>query len=125
MAYALMRRSRESGPAPLTRNPGHRPASRAGLVRHKLGGNLANTRVTLFTLMPVLQTKLEVVPPNDRFEQEADRVADQVMRTADPQVRVRSIWPARRRPMAFSACVPSARRKSGASRSRTRTNSCR
>ena len=35
--------------------------------------------------MPVLQAKLEVGVPNDRFEQEADRVADQVMRMADPQ----------------------------------------
>jgi hypothetical protein len=32
--------------------------------------------------MPVLQTKLEVGAPNDRFEQEADRVADRVMRMA-------------------------------------------
>ena len=31
------------------------------------------------------QPKLRVGPPNDRFEQEADRVADQVMRMAGPQ----------------------------------------
>ena len=34
---------------------------------------------------PALQPKLKVGPPNDRFEQQADRVADQVMRMADPQ----------------------------------------
>lgn len=34
-------------------------------------------------LLPV-QTKLAVGPPGDRYEQEADRVADQVMSTATP-----------------------------------------
>ncbi|HEY5962143.1 MAG TPA: DUF4157 domain-containing protein, partial [Polyangiaceae bacterium] len=34
--------------------------------------------------LKVLQTKLEVGAPNDRFEQEADRVAEQVMRQAAP-----------------------------------------
>jgi hypothetical protein len=32
---------------------------------------------------PVIQAKLEIGDPNDRFEQEADRVADQVMRMPD------------------------------------------
>lgn len=32
-----------------------------------------------------LQPKLKIGAPNDRFEQEADRVADQVMRMPDPQ----------------------------------------
>ena len=31
-----------------------------------------------------VQTKLEVGPPGDEFEQEADAVADQVMRMPDP-----------------------------------------
>jgi outer membrane protein OmpA-like peptidoglycan-associated protein len=35
--------------------------------------------------LPIVQTKLEVGPPNDQFEQEAERVADQVMRMADLQ----------------------------------------
>ncbi|MGH6919766.1 MAG: DUF4157 domain-containing protein, partial [Geminicoccaceae bacterium] len=35
--------------------------------------------------MPVLQLMLEVGPPNDKYEQEADRVAGAVMRMADPQ----------------------------------------
>ena len=34
---------------------------------------------------PKIQAKLEVGPPDDKYEQEADRVADQVMRIADPQ----------------------------------------
>lgn len=34
-----------------------------------------------------VQTKLTVGPPNDRYEQEADHVADQVMRMPEPQVQ--------------------------------------
>lgn len=33
-----------------------------------------------------LQTKLTVSEPGDRFEREADRVADQVMRMKDPSI---------------------------------------
>ena len=33
------------------------------------------------------QAKLKIGAPNDRFEQEADRVADQVMRMPEPQVQ--------------------------------------
>src|SRR5262245_15338294 len=35
----------------------------------------------------LLQTKLRVGAPNDRYEQEADRVADTVMRTPSPVVQ--------------------------------------
>ncbi|HVG90360.1 MAG TPA: hypothetical protein VNB54_02620, partial [Alphaproteobacteria bacterium] len=33
-----------------------------------------------------LQTKLKVGSPNDEYEQEADRVADRIMRMADPAI---------------------------------------
>src|SRR3982751_2766946 len=36
----------------------------------------------------VLQTKLNVSQPEDKYEQEADRVADQVMRMPDPAFRL-------------------------------------
>jgi len=36
--------------------------------------------------MPEIQTKLTVGPPDDEFEREADRVADQVMRMTDTSV---------------------------------------
>jgi outer membrane protein OmpA-like peptidoglycan-associated protein len=35
----------------------------------------------------VIQTKLTIGQPNDKYEQEADQVADQVMRMPDPQVQ--------------------------------------
>ena len=34
---------------------------------------------------PAIQRRIEIGEPDDRFEQEADRVADQVMRMPDPQ----------------------------------------
>ena len=37
-----------------------------------------------------LQTKLRIGQPNDKYEQEADRVADEVMRMPEPQVQRRS-----------------------------------
>ena len=36
-----------------------------------------------------IQAKLKIGAPNDKYEQEADRVADQVMRMPDPAVRLK------------------------------------
>ncbi len=49
---------------------------------------------------PVLQTKLTVNKPGDSYEQEADRVADQVMRMPDPAA-----------PVAASSASPALQRK--------------
>ena len=35
---------------------------------------------------PCVQTKLTIGPDNDKYEREADRVADQVMRMPDPNL---------------------------------------
>jgi Domain of unknown function (DUF4157) len=35
--------------------------------------------------LPLVQAKLHIAAPNDKYEQEADRVADQVMRMAEPE----------------------------------------
>jgi hypothetical protein len=35
----------------------------------------------------VIQTKLTIGQPNDKYEQEADRVADEVMRMSEPEVQ--------------------------------------
>lgn len=40
-------------------------------------------------VVPKVQTKLTVGEPNDPYEQEADRVADQVMRMAEPRVQTK------------------------------------
>ena len=81
MAYALVPRSRGSGPALVRPICRHGPASRASVVRHAWApGDLANPRIAALRPMPAVQAKLEVGAPNDSFEQEAERVADQVMR---------------------------------------------
>jgi hypothetical protein len=36
---------------------------------------------------PALQTKLTISQPQDRYEQEADRVADRVMRMPEPEIQ--------------------------------------
>ena len=50
---------------------------------HRTYGNQAVLRA-LSHSAPAAQTKLEVNQPGDEYEQEADRVADQVMRMASP-----------------------------------------
>lgn len=39
-----------------------------------------------FTAQPIIQPKLKIGDPNDKYEQEADRVADEVMRMPDSEV---------------------------------------
>jgi hypothetical protein len=68
--------------------PGGSPAS-AGGVRGQISrlqravGNQAVLRM-LSRSAPAIQAKLTVNQPGDRYEQEADRVAEQVMRMPDP-----------------------------------------
>jgi len=38
---------------------------------------------------PLLQPKLTIGRPNDRYEQEADRVADMVMRMPEPGIQLK------------------------------------
>jgi hypothetical protein len=59
----------------------HAPAQQSApaLALHRALGNRATGAF--------LQTKLEVGPPGDRYEQEADRVADTVMRMSEPSVQ--------------------------------------
>lgn len=70
----------------------HRPGSQSSLrmnpllARQQAIGNQATQRM-LNTR--VIQTKLTVSQPGDRYEQEADRVADQVMRMPDPSTKGR------------------------------------
>jgi Domain of unknown function (DUF4157) len=81
MAYALASKSKGATPAtvaPVRRNQRGRHGGPAGNGRG--AGSLARPRIAASAPMPFLQPKLEVGAPNDRFEQEAERVAEQVMR---------------------------------------------
>jgi hypothetical protein len=53
---------------------------------HKIAGNQAVQR--LFK-SGVIQAKLRIGQPNDIYEQEADRVADEVMRMPQPGIQLR------------------------------------
>ena len=53
---------------------------RAGLLAGSRGEQLVSQP-------PLVQAKLTINQPNDRYEQEADRVADEVMRMPEPQVQ--------------------------------------
>jgi len=48
------------------------------------GGGCPRCRVGL-----PIQAKLKIGDPNDKYEQEADRVADQVMRMPEPNIRLK------------------------------------
>jgi|GEM_PF-2287551 len=65
-------------PLPLTLNDAQSPAIRLG---HRVGPSR--------TFLPhPLQAKLTINEPGDQYEQEADRVADQVMRMPDPAIHL-------------------------------------
>ena len=72
---------------------------------------------------PTVQPKLTIGAPNDVYEQEADRVADEVLRMPEPRHDQTS--PLRNSAPRFSGSVPSARTISSANLSRKKRNSSR
>ena len=59
-----------------------------GLCTPDLAGECAEpSEKSLASQPPLLQPKLTVNPPNDRYEQEADRVAEQVTRMPEPAIQ--------------------------------------
>lgn len=79
--FMMLRRSLQSElePDPLQRKPN----STQDLPKSGLNANFCQVPAN-GTGRPLLQTKLVVGPTNDKYEQEADRVADQVMRMPGP-----------------------------------------
>jgi len=71
---AVASRSRAPSPAP-------------ELPLHRLHETVGNQAVQRLFQSGLLQAKLGLGPPGDRFEQEADRVADQVMRLPEPVIQ--------------------------------------
>jgi hypothetical protein len=60
------------------------PMAHPPLEQQQAIGNQAVQRLLLFGM---IQPKLKISQPNDKYEQEADRVADQVMRMPDPRIQ--------------------------------------
>lgn len=83
------------------------PASSASPQSIGLGQQLGNQNLLMLLRARALQAKLSVSDPRDVFEQEADRVADQVMRMPDREARVESrATPVVQRVEASAADVP-------------------
>ena len=40
--------------------------------------------------MPIVQAKLRIGPPNDKYEQEADRIANEAVQMTDPKATERN-----------------------------------
>jgi hypothetical protein len=68
-----------------------RNAVRATVARHPLMAlqqSVGSRAVQSLIRSPYIQAKLQISTPGDRFEQEADRVADTVMRMTEPQANL-------------------------------------
>lgn len=72
--HANLKRRRTSPSGPATSFASIHTAPHRAAIRHILRG-------------PRVQTKLAVSRPNDKYEQEADRIADQVMAMPDPKLQ--------------------------------------
>ena len=88
--HRLMNGTRESGKAPGSRSAkkgNHVAPAARGVPWHALHQTLGNQGVQRLLREGAVQAKLRVSRPNDRHEQEADRVSGQVMRMPEPQRR--------------------------------------
>jgi hypothetical protein len=83
------------------------PASGATSSFFKKGGDaLLTTETPFFTKSNAIQTKLTVGQPNDKFEQEADSMADQVVqRLAEPALQKQPITQTALTPFIQSKCA--------------------
>jgi uncharacterized protein DUF4157 len=76
----------EAGLLYLQRSAGNRAVSQFLQSQVEGAHGLSPSAPVLAAPSPVIQTKLAISRPGDKYEQEADRVADTVMRMADPAV---------------------------------------
>lgn len=85
MAIALVSRKKFPTPTkPVRKNSlARKPGSGAGQYSPGFPG--FGTPVTAFVSVPVIQTKLRMGEPSDRFEREADRMADQATRMVNTE----------------------------------------
>lgn len=74
--------------------------SSAGNSLLQLQRSIGNQAIQQLTNSPFIQAKLEISTPEDESEQEADRVADSVMRMPEPAVSRQAVQPVSRIPLA-------------------------
>src|SRR5687768_4488353 len=88
MAFALVSRSRSKTQGvvkPVSTRKSVR-GQHSAEARGGFGKPVFHPPTTALPTVPVIQTKLKVGEPNDKFEEEADQVADEVMRMPDSTV---------------------------------------
>ena len=81
MTFALMSKSKTKQMTSGKHATKRKPLATRHTMESQPGLGILGVRPS--TTVPTIQTKLKIGEPNDRFEQEADRVADQVMRMPD------------------------------------------
>jgi hypothetical protein len=88
MAFALLSRSRSKTQGSVRPVPKQKSARAQHSADSQFGfaKSLFQPLTTALPTVPVLQTKLKIGEPDDKFEQEADRVAEQVMRMPNSEV---------------------------------------
>ncbi len=88
MALAVLSRPKRMAAVPPMSAPKQKPAPgrRAVDWQPEFERPASLLRATPLPIAPVVQTKLKIGEPNDKFEQEADRVAEEVMRMPDSAV---------------------------------------
>lgn len=83
MAFALTSKPQTQLATSIKRRVRQKPALRQLTVERELGIGLP---LSIQLTDPIIQAKLKISEPNDKYKQEADRVADQVMRMPDSSV---------------------------------------
>lgn len=83
MTFALMSKSKTKQATPGKPAAKRKPPPTRRAVEMQPGLGMLGIRPSI--AIPTIQTKLKVGEPNDRFEQEADRVAEQVIRMPEPK----------------------------------------
>lgn len=86
MAFVLLSRSRSKTQGSVRPVPKQKAArvQRPADSRSGFEKPVYQLKTTVLPTAPVIQTKLKIGEPNDKYEQEADRVADMVMRMPEP-----------------------------------------
>jgi hypothetical protein len=92
MALVLLPKKKRGAPVSKASVRKRKPVHWQRTADSQLGfeGFAPRLQAAAMPMVPVIQTKLKVGKPNDKFEQEAERVAEMVMRMPEPQALERA-----------------------------------
>ncbi|HEX5732114.1 MAG TPA: DUF4157 domain-containing protein [Blastocatellia bacterium] len=99
MAFVLTPRNQGKTPASVKPRPGRKPGSgQRAVASQNRFGEFPLRHVATPSPGPLIQTKVKIGQPNDKLEQEADRVADQVMRMPETRTAEKGIASGQKQP---------------------------